>query len=125
MAVSLDFIVTNSYRVKSHFDSNIGISCQESVRAQIKPYRDFCPPTAFVASVTSFTFLSTVCVWQGNFGKMTVGVTSIVVRSPSSVSIIALITGAPQTMTYADCIVEHVEVFHGKTVEFCRNLKSP
>lgn len=61
--------------------------------ARMNPYRDFCPQSAFAASVTCFTCLSTACVWQGNFGKMTVGVTSVVMRYLSSEYVIAMMTG--------------------------------
>ena len=69
----------NGHKVKwekSHFDSNVGISCREETRARIKTSRDFCPQTTFATSVTSFTCHCTACVWQGNSGKMTAGVTS-------------------------------------------------
>ena len=69
----------NGHKVKwekSHFDSNAGISCREETRARIKPSRDFRPKTTFVTSVTSLTCHCTACVWQGNSGKMTAGVTS-------------------------------------------------
>ena len=69
----------NGHKVKwekSHFDSNVGISCREETRARIKPSRDFCSQTTFATSVTSFTCHSTACVWQGNSGMMTAGVSS-------------------------------------------------
>src|SRR6218665_597289 len=47
----------------------------------MKPSREFCPQTAVAASVTSLMCLSTACVWQGSFGKMTVGVTSVPLTS--------------------------------------------
>ena len=45
------------------------------------------------------------------FWKLTVGVTSIVMSSPSSVSVIALITRG------SDCPVDHVEVFYDVEVQ--------
>lgn len=72
---------------------------------------DFRPQTTFAASVISFTCLSTACVWQGNFVKLTVGVTSVVMRSLSAASVIALITEAPRYSR--DCPVDHVEVIDG------------
>ena len=83
----------------------LGISCRETTHARTKPSRDFCPQTAFVDSVASFTCLSTACVWQGNFGKMTAGVTSVVMRSLSSASVIALITGGSEIGPTAQSIM--------------------
>ena len=122
ITVSPDFKVTHSYKVKlekSRFDSNVGMSCRKEMRARMKPSRDFCPQTSFAASVTSFTCLSTACVWQGNFGKMTAGVTFVVMRSPSSAFVIALITGGSEI---GQSPVDHVEVFNGVEVLFCGNL---
>src|SRR6218665_3324715 len=75
---SLVFKVTGSYMSEVRevtFDLNVGISCREATRVRLKPSREFCPQTAVAASVTRLTCLSTTCAWQGNFGKMTVGVT--------------------------------------------------
>ena len=83
----------------------LGISCRETTRARMKPSRDFCPQTAFADSVASFTCLSTACMWQGNFGKMTAGVTSVVMRSLSSVSVIVLITGGSEIGQTAQSIM--------------------
>src|SRR6218665_203142 len=101
--VSLVFKVTSSYIVKREKSlltrmSVNPISCREATRVRMKPYREFSHQTAFAASVTSSTCLSTTCVWQRNFGKMTVtGVTSVVMRSLSSASVIALNTGDSET----------------------------
>src|SRR6266568_455920 len=99
ITVSLDIKVTYSCKVKSEksrFDSNVVISCREATHARMKPSRDFCPQTAFAASVTSFTCLPTACVWQRNFLKLTVGVTSVVMSSLNSAPVIALITGGSE-----------------------------
>ena len=45
ITINLDFEVTNSYKVKwekSHFDSNVGISCREVTRSRMKPSCNFC-----------------------------------------------------------------------------------
>jgi len=108
ITVSLDFEVPNSYKLKSEksrFDSNVGISCREATSARMKPSRDLCPQTVLDASVTSFTCLSTACVWQGNFGKLTVGVTSDVMSSLHSASVIASITGGSEIGQTAQSIM--------------------
>lgn len=81
---------------KSRFVSKLFISCRDPKRERMKPSSDFCPQATFAASVTSFACLSTACVWQGNFVKLTVGVTSVVKRSLNAASVIALITEAPR-----------------------------
>ena len=71
----------------------------------MKPSRDFCPQTVLAASVTSFTHLSTACVWQGNFGRLTFGVTSIVMSYLNSASVIALVTGGSEIWQTAQLIM--------------------
>jgi len=61
--------------------------------ARIKPSLAGAPQTAAEASVTNLTHLSTACVWHGNCGKSTTGVSPVATRSLRSSSEMFSVSG--------------------------------